>query len=162
MISGAVFTNRFICEPLVNVSVGPITTSIHSTHSDLHAGILQIASISRAVDVCLNQLVSFYSALPSDESTAIPSLMPPSETPHFKTFTAQGRTMELEYMSRLEANTTFKAVFKARIKSEPSSLVVVKFAPVYNKKAHTLYWKKRRLLQSYGSASVFPRSATGM
>ena len=125
MVSGAVFTNRFICEPLVNISVGPITTGIHSTHSDLQAGILQIASISRAVDVCLSQLVSFYSALPSEESTAIPSLMPPSETPYFKTFTAHGRTMELEYMSRLEADTTFKAVFKARIKSEPSSLGIL-------------------------------------
>ncbi|KAI0086843.1 hypothetical protein BDY19DRAFT_995585 [Irpex rosettiformis] len=138
MISGAVFTDAFICEPLVNMFVGPITTATNPTQSDLHTGIRQVALVSRAVSVCIAKLADFYVSLPAKSISGSPGLMCTPCTPHFKKFPFAGGSIELEYIERLETYDTPKSVFKARLKDTSSTSVVVKFTPTYNKQAHEL------------------------
>ena len=150
-ISGAIFTNRFICQNLTEYIYlgGP---------PFLNDRIYEIAKVLRALKLCLGELRSFYtdlSPLPSNPSVrgkASKNPRRPLHTsrpvagsfPHFKSFKVGDREFRLEYVERLVPGELEKAVFKAVLRYEGQTTdVVVKFTPTYCVRAHQIAWGKQ-------------------
>lgn len=63
-VAGAVFADRFICQPLTDyMFVGPYSSSSESTCSRLEAGILRFAKLMHVLNVCLDDLRKYYKDL---------------------------------------------------------------------------------------------------
>ncbi|KAI0094198.1 hypothetical protein BDY19DRAFT_8862 [Irpex rosettiformis] len=144
-VSGAVFANRLICEPLLDGSIliGPQFSS--ESDDRVSVGIQRVAHLMNALEECISDVEKYYQDLHLNqgESQQRPYLQVQHHlcAPHFRYFTTRDRKrVALEYVERLAQEHTEKAVFKAFAKddSENSSCltVVVKFTPKYNQDAH--------------------------
>jgi hypothetical protein len=138
MISGAVFTDRFVSQPLVEYLFLGGSPYINDR-------IYEVARILRVFKSCLLDLKMFYVKLlppnPSSRSTGRPNT--PSVFPHFRNFEAEGDQFEINYLTRLAPQHSEKAVFKASIlHAGQERKVVVKFTPTYCAAAHEIAYKE--------------------
>ncbi|KAI0089695.1 hypothetical protein BDY19DRAFT_119915 [Irpex rosettiformis] len=136
-VSGAVFSDRLVCEPLLDGSIllGPHFSS-GTTDWGVSVGIQRIAHLVSTLEECISDVENHYQGLdlqlysPVDQSPW---------APHFRHFTTRKtRNVTLEYIERIPQEDTEKALFKAFATPETSSssIVVVKFTAKYNADAH--------------------------
>ncbi len=134
MISGAVFTDRFVSQPFMEyVFLGGTPY--------LNDRIYDIAKILRVLKPCLLDLRRFYVELfpPKPSSPSMPQPIISSVFPHFRNFEAKGEHFEINYLARLAPGHSEKAVFKASIQHAGQEYkVVVKFTPTYSAAAHEI------------------------
>ena len=134
MISGAVFTDRFVSQPLVDYMFLGGTPYLNDR-------IYDTAKILRVLKACLLNLNQFYAALPPPDPTTPSSAarIAPSVFPHFRAFEVNGTQFEINYSARLAPRYSDKAVFKASIQHDGrEQKVVVKFTPTYCAAAHEI------------------------
>src|SRR5260221_11343744 len=134
MISGAVFTDRFVSQPFMEyVFLGGTPY--------LNDRIYDIAKILRVLKSCLLDLRRFYVELspPKPSSPSMPQPIISSAFPHFRNFEAKGEHFEINYFARLAPGHSEKAAFKASIHhASQESKLVSKFTPTYSAAAHKI------------------------
>ena len=137
MISGAVFTDRFVSQPLVEYMFLGGTPYLNDR-------IYDIAKILRVLKSCLLDLRRFYTELlPPNPSPSTSAPILPPVFPHFRNFEVKGDQFEINYLARLAPRHSEKAVFKASIQhAGREHKVVVKFTPTYCAAAHEIAYKE--------------------
>lgn len=128
MVSGAVFTDRFVSQPLTEYIFFGGTPYLDDR-------IYDITKLTRVLKSCLADLRRFYVELfpsnPTSSSTGtLPQPITPSVFPHFRNFKVKGDQFEINYLAHLAHRHSEKAVFKASIRhAGREHKVVVKFTP---------------------------------
>jgi hypothetical protein len=138
MISGAVFTDRFVSQPFMEYMFLGGTPYLNDR-------IYDVAKILRVLKSCLLDLRRFYTELlpPNRPSPSTGTPITPSVFPHFRNFEAKGDQFEINYLARLAPQHSEKAVFKASIQhAGQERKVVVKFTPTYCAAAHEIAYKE--------------------
>ncbi len=138
MISGAVFTDRFVSQPFVEYMFLGGTPYLNDR-------IYDVAKVLRVLKSCLLDLRRFYTELPPPNPPSPSTGRPitPSVFPHFRNFEVNGEQFEINYLSRLAPQHSEKAVFKASIQhAGQERKVVVKFTPTYCLAAHEIAHKE--------------------
>lgn len=137
MISGAVFTDRFISQPFMEYMFLGGTPYLNER-------IYDVAKILRVLKSCLLDLRRFYTELlPPNSPPSISAPIIPSVFPHFRNFESNGNRFEINYLARLAPQHSEKAVFKASIQhAGREHQVVVKFTPTYCAAAHEIAYKE--------------------
>jgi len=139
MISGAVFTDRFVSQPFTDYMFLGGTPYLNDR-------IYEIAKILRVLKSSLIDLKGFYAKLapPIPSSPSKGTLIAPSVFPHFRSFKAMsGGQFEINYLARLAPRHSEKAVFKASIQHDGQERkVVVKFTQTYCAAAHEIAYKE--------------------
>jgi hypothetical protein len=137
-VSGAVFTDKFICQRLINaIFLGPCHKP--GSRTPFEEGQRQVAQLIRALKRGLETLKKFYETLepPVVEHYGIPS-------PYFHSYDDKlaNKSYDLIYRERLAPGYAAKAIFRATaVANEEKKEVVVKFTPRYCEAGHTLMAK---------------------